>query len=126
MILLEQYPYQPFHQRTPGAINPADVAHAWERWCGDTPWSRIVRRLGELGGLIRWWGGMPHSTLVPLCFDILLPNGHWFPCDSRLKDSRAAVKHLESCQKYFEGPYKRGSYEGFLKAQNEYYKNKEA
>ncbi len=96
MLLLEQDPYQYYHQRIPGAINPADIAYAWERWCGDTPWSRAMRRLGELGCLIRWWGGMPQSTLVPLCFEILLPNGNWFPCESRLKDLRAAVKYLEN------------------------------
>ncbi len=96
MLLLEQDPYQPYHKRTPGAVNPAAIAHAWERWCGDTPWSRAARKLGELGGLIIWWCGYPQSaSAIPLCFGILLPDGHEFPCDSRLKDLRAAVKYLE-------------------------------
>lgn len=106
--------------------NPARLARFFEAWCGETPWSKQLRRLGELGGLVKHYCGVPRSaSAIPLCFSILLPDGHEFPCDSRLKDLRAAVKYLENYRKYYEGPYRRGSYERFLKAQDEYYKEKE-
>ena len=79
-----------------GYENPAVVAKFWESWCGITPWSKYLREFGELGGLIKYWGGVPQSaSAIPLCFELLMPVGDVFPGGSRLKDIRAAVASLK-------------------------------
>lgn len=76
---------------------PADVAEAWEGWCGITPWSQLLRRFGELGGKVRWWCGYPQSaSAIPLAFTLVMPDGSEFNGHSRLKDLKAAVAVLES------------------------------
>lgn len=83
---------------TRSAMQPAaEVARAWEVWCGDTPWSRSLRRFGELGGQVRWWGGYPRSaSAIPLTFGLFAPDGSKLPSRSRLKDIRAAIAALEA------------------------------
>jgi hypothetical protein len=76
--------------------DPDEVAEAWEFWCGETPWSRSLRRFGELGGRVRWFGGYPRSrSAIPLCFCLYGPDGRELPSRSRLKDIKAAVATLE-------------------------------
>ena len=76
--------------------DPAEVADAWELWCGETPWSQTLRRFGALGGRVRWLCGYPRSrSAIPLCFCLYRPDGKELPCRSRLKDIRAAVAALE-------------------------------
>ena len=73
------------------------LADSWAQWCGeDTAWVKEMRRFGALGGRIVDWGGMPRSaSAIPLCFELVLPGGIRFPCDSRLKDIKAAIAFLE-------------------------------
>lgn len=80
----------------PPIVPPAAVAEMWEHWCGETEWSRSLRRFGEMGGLIRYWCGMPRSrSAIPLTFALFAPDGSKLPYDgSRLKDIKAAVAHL--------------------------------
>lgn len=74
------------------AVPAAQVAKAWERWCGDTTWSRAMREWAELGGKVIWWGGYPQSaSAIPLCFVLVDATGQKMPGSSRLKDIRAAV-----------------------------------
>ena len=76
--------------------NVIDTVEAWVAWCGETPWSKYLRRFGELGGKMIYWGGMPQSaSAVPLCFQLFAPDGKELPCESRLKDIKAAVEYLE-------------------------------
>lgn len=83
----------PNNDNTP--LDCAAVAECWERWCGITPWSKNLRRFGELGGQIIWWCGYPQSkSAIPLCFTLLATNGTKIPGNSRLKDIKAAVSTL--------------------------------
>ena len=71
-------------------LSPAYVADAWERWCGETSWSRGLRRL-EGRATVDWWGGVPRSkSAIPLCFVIRLADGTEIR-GSRLKDIRVAL-----------------------------------
>jgi len=81
-----------------------DVAAAWERWCGETPWSRELRTFGRLGGRMVWWGGYPRSaSAIPLCFSLYTPDGLPITGGSRLKDIRRAVALLRERQDSEEG-----------------------
>lgn len=83
-------------KRTWNEQKPSEIADAWERWAGDTQWSRLMRRFGELGGSVIWWGGFPQSkSAIPLCFVLYDPNGYEIDGKSRLKDLRHAVALLE-------------------------------
>jgi hypothetical protein len=76
---------------------PDAIADFWEQWCGDTPWSRSLRRFGELGGKIQYWCGVPRShSAIPLTFALYAPDGTELPCNYRLKDIKAAIKTLET------------------------------
>lgn len=74
------------------------LAARWEAWCGETHWSKTMRRFGELGGLVRDFGGVPQSrSAIPLCFSMHRADGRKFEnLHSRLKDIRAAVAALEA------------------------------
>jgi len=76
--------------------DPAEIAEAWESWCGETPWSRALRRFGELRGKMQWLDGYPRCrSAIPLCFCLYAPDGSELPSHSRLKDIRAAIATLE-------------------------------
>lgn len=79
-------------------IPPEQVVDDWERWCGETPWSIALRRFGELGGRVIWWGGYPRSaSAIPLCFVLYDREGQELPREinhSRLKDIRAGITYL--------------------------------
>lgn len=78
-------------------IPPAQIAEDWEAWCGETAWSKSMRRFGELGGLAVLWCGFPQSkSAIPLCFSLFRPDGTELPGKSRLKDIRHAITILES------------------------------
>jgi len=82
---------------TPPIEPPANVAHAWRAWCGDTPWTRALEEFGRLGGLIQDWGGMPRSaSAIPLTFARFDADGNELPCNYRLKDIRAAIESLRA------------------------------
>ena len=81
----------------PPIENPDNIAELWEAWCGETEWSRSLRRFGELGGKIRYWCGMPRSaSAIPLTFALFKPDNSELPCKYRLKDIKAAISLLES------------------------------
>jgi len=76
-------------------LNCNDVADSWEKWCGETAWSKEVRKFGKNGGRIIWWGGFPQSaSAIPLCFVLVMPNGKEFG-HSRLKDIKEAIRRIK-------------------------------
>lgn len=77
---------------------PLLVALIWEAWNGETSWSRALRRFGELGGRIKYWGGHPSKGKMtyPVRFELYGPDGTKLPCNSRLKDIKAAIAALET------------------------------
>jgi hypothetical protein len=69
----------------------------WAAWCGDSQWTRALRRFHEMGGQCEYWCGRPHShSAIPLTFTLYDRNGVKLPCNYRLKDIRAAIAHLEA------------------------------
>lgn len=85
--MTDKYPIQP----------AAEVAEVWESWCGDTPWSKALREFGSLGGLIRYWCGVPRcASAIPLTFELFAPDGTSLPCRYRLRDIRDAVTTLRN------------------------------
>ena len=82
-------------------IDPADImADQWVWWCGeDTQWVKQCREFGRLGGLARYWCGMPQNcSAIPLAFELFAPDGRELPSNSRLKDIRAAIATLRAEQ----------------------------
>lgn len=80
--------------------NVDSVASLWERWCGETRWSILLREFGSLGGKIEYWCGVPQSaSAIPLTFELMLPDGSIFQApdegNSRLKDIRAAISEAK-------------------------------
>jgi len=68
------------------------VAEWWERWCGETEWSKWMRRWHDLGGRVIWWGGYPQSkSAIPLVFQLVDSSGKRLDGNSRLMDIRHAV-----------------------------------
>lgn len=75
--------------------DPIPVAEAWERWCGETQWSKALREFAALGGRITWWCGYPQSvSAIPLCFTLHKSTGEEINGGSRLKDIKAAIAIL--------------------------------
>jgi hypothetical protein len=69
-----------------------EVATSWENWCGETPWSKSLRKFGELGGKVIWWCGVPRSaSAIPLCFVLVMPDGFHYQGHSRLRDIKDAI-----------------------------------
>lgn len=69
---------------------PADVASRWESWCGDTRWSRAMRKLQGKGYLVQDWGGVPQSaSAIPLCFVV-------YDCVGRTVAGRSLLRDLEA------------------------------
>ncbi len=81
-------------------LSGQEVSSSWDDWCGKTSWSQTMQRFGELGGKVRWWGGMPRSaSAIPLCFELYTSDGRKIEGGSRLKDIHAAVRMLEGEEK---------------------------
>lgn len=81
---------------SPPIEHPKAVADFWASYSGDTAWVKELRRFGELGGKIQYWGGVPRSaSAIPLTFALFAPCGAQLECRYRLKDIRAAVQFLE-------------------------------
>lgn len=81
----------------PPIESPEDIIALWDAWCGETAWTRSLARFGELGGMIRYWCGVPRSaSAIPLTFELFHPDGSKIPSNSRLKDIRKAIAILES------------------------------
>jgi hypothetical protein len=59
-------------QAKPEIVACEDVAEAWEAFCGETKWSRLMREAGALGCKCVWWAGYPRSkSAIPLCFELI-------------------------------------------------------
>ena len=76
---------------------PAAVADAWERWCGETAWSRTMRSFDGEGRYVIWFGGYPRSaSAIPLCFVVYDTEGHSLTTGSRLRDLKTAAASIKS------------------------------
>ena len=71
------------------------IADLWDAWCGETTWSRKLRKFGVLGGQVIYWCGVPRShSAIPLTFELIAPDGRRLPGTSRLKDIKAAIAQI--------------------------------
>ena len=89
------------NRRAPGLCS--EVAEMWESWCGETKWSKSLRKFGDAGGRVIWWSGYPRSaSAIPLCFSLFL-DGKELNGGSRLKDIRAAIAKAEGEERGAKG-----------------------
>jgi hypothetical protein len=72
------------------------TASFWESWSkASGKWAVALREFGALGGKCEYWCGVPNSaSAIPLTFALYSPDGEKMPCDSRLKDIKAAIAVL--------------------------------
>ncbi len=74
--------------------DPESTAKFWSTWrdkADNDPWVKALREFGKLGGKIIHWCGVPGHSILPLCFELQLPNGAESPSNSRLKDIKWAI-----------------------------------
>ena len=85
--------------------HPDVIADFFASWCGETAWSIELRRFGALGGLIRYWCGVPRShSAIPLTFALHWPSGTPMHFDrDRLRDIKLACQLLERLPAKAEG-----------------------
>ncbi len=73
-------------------LAPSEVADKWAAWCGETPWSSLLRQLDGQAS-VKYYGGLPQSaSAIPLCFTVVMNDGTEYR-GSRLKDIKAAIAH---------------------------------